>query len=345
MTALAALLVLLGGVAIGATSIGGVVVVPALSGLGGVATERAVAAASFGFAFAGIAAFLARQPPGPAAEGPTPAFGWTAVLGAGAGAALGAATLAWLPARAVALVVALLAIGSGLHALLGGRAARQRLPGPVALALLGLVVGAFSAWSGTGGPVVLLPLLALLGWPAAQAVEAAQRVQLPVAAAATLVNFVAGLTFARTSPFAGDATKTMHSIKQPFVIALYFFAGLEWVMGAAWVYLLIVPFLLLRWLGRKLGGVIGGRLAGWGTDLSPATYAPGGLSLAFTLSVGLLYRKVPGITDIYGPLVTTLVLLELSSLRALRRWLVDVADVAPEHGSTRITLERGASRR
>lgn len=162
---------------------------------------------------------------------------------------------------------------------------------------------------------------------------------------AIFVNFVAGLTFARTSPFAGDATKTMHSIKQPFVIALYFFAGLEWVMGAAWVYLLIVPFLLLRWLGRKLGGVIGGRLAGWGTDLSPATYAPGGLSLAFTLSIGLLYRKVPGIVDIYGPLVTTLVLLELSSLRALRRWLVDVADVAPEHGSTRITLERGSTRR
>lgn len=196
--ALAALLVLLGGVAIGATSIGGVVVVPALSGLGGVATERAVAAASFGFAFAGIAAFLVRQPPSPAAggdegtDGPTPAFGWTAVLGAGGGAAMGAATLAWLPARAVALVVALLAIGSGLHALLGGSGARQRVPGPVALALLGLVVGALSAWSGTGGPVVLLPLLALLGWPAMRAVEAAQRVQLPVAAAATLVNFAAG---------------------------------------------------------------------------------------------------------------------------------------------------------
>lgn len=193
--ALAALLVLLGGVAIGATSIGGVVVVPALSGLGGVATERAVAAASFGFAFAGVAAFLVRQPPAPATActgDPAPTFGWTAVLGAGGGAALGAATLAWLPARAVALVVALLAIGSGLHALLGGGGARQRLPGPVALALLGLVVGALSAWSGTGGPVVLLPLLALLGWPAIQAVEAAQRVQLPVAAAATLVNLAAG---------------------------------------------------------------------------------------------------------------------------------------------------------
>jgi Kef-type K+ transport system membrane component KefB len=150
---------------------------------------------------------------------------------------------------------------------------------------------------------------------------------------AIFVNFVAGLTFARTSPFAGEATRTMHSIKQPFVIALYFFAGLEWVVGQLWVYLMIVPFLLLRQLGRKLGGLLGGRLAGWTSDLGPATFAPGGLTFAFALSIGLIYRKVPGIVDVYGPLVTALVLLELTSLRAVRRWLVDVADVAPEHGA------------
>jgi Kef-type K+ transport system membrane component KefB len=149
---------------------------------------------------------------------------------------------------------------------------------------------------------------------------------------AIFVNFVAGLTFARTSPFAGEATRTMHSIKQPFVIALYFFAGLEWVAGQAWVYLMIVPFLLLRQLGRRLGGFLGGRLAGWSSDMSPATFAPGGLAMAFALSIGLIYRKVPGIVDVYGPLVTAIVLLELASLRAVRRWLVDVADVAPEHG-------------
>jgi Kef-type K+ transport system membrane component KefB len=147
---------------------------------------------------------------------------------------------------------------------------------------------------------------------------------------AIFVNFVAGLTFARTSPHAGEATRTMRSIKQPFVIALFFFAGLEWVMGELWVYLMIVPFLLLRWLGRKLGGVLGGRLAGWSTDLSPATFAPGGLALAFALSIRLLYRNTPGIADVYGPLVVALVLLELTSLRAIRRWLVDVADVTPE---------------
>ncbi|MEN9631446.1 MAG: hypothetical protein RJA10_4674, partial [Pseudomonadota bacterium] len=202
MTLLAALLVLLGGVAMGATSIGGVVVVPALSGLGGVATERAVAAASFGFGFAGVAAYLTRRAapasaaaalPGAMAPAAAASFGWAAALGAGVGAGLGAATLAWLPAHVVALGVALIAIGSGLHALAGaGGASVMRRPGPTGLALLGLGVGALSAWSGTGGPVVLLPLLALLGWPTQQAVEAAQRVQLPVAVAATVVNLAAG---------------------------------------------------------------------------------------------------------------------------------------------------------
>ncbi len=147
---------------------------------------------------------------------------------------------------------------------------------------------------------------------------------------AIFVNFVAGLTFARTSPHAGEATRTMYSIRQPFVIALYFFAGLEWMTGELWVYALIVPFVFLRQVGRRIGGWLGGRLSGWSTDLTPATFAPGGLSIAFTLSIGLLYRQVPGVEDVYGPLVTALVLLELASLRTVRRWLVDVSDVAPK---------------
>jgi Kef-type K+ transport system membrane component KefB len=146
---------------------------------------------------------------------------------------------------------------------------------------------------------------------------------------AIFVNFVAGLTFARTSNHAADATRTMYSIQRPFVIALYFFAGLEWVTGQLWVYLMIVPFLLLRQLGRRLGGLLGGRPAGWSADLSPATFAPGGLTIAFALSIGLTYRQLPGIVDVYGPLITALMLLELSSMRVVRRWLVDVADVAP----------------
>ncbi len=40
--------------------------------------------------------------------------------------------------------------------------------------------------------MVLLPLAALLGWHGATAVHAAQRIQLPVALAASAVNFAAG---------------------------------------------------------------------------------------------------------------------------------------------------------
>lgn len=185
MLVLAVLGVLLAGLAIGATSIGGVLVVPVLGTLAQVDPGRAVAAASLGFAFTGAAAWWL---------GPRPAGGGGLMLDgcALAGAALGALTLAWLPAGGVRLTVGLIALGSGLYALFG-RGRRRATPLPAAaLALLGLGVGCLSAWSGTGGPVVLLPLLALLGVPASVGMYAAQRVQLPVALAATAVNFAAG---------------------------------------------------------------------------------------------------------------------------------------------------------
>ena len=56
MLTLAALGVLLAGLAIGATSIGGVFVVPVLGALAQVEPQRAVAATSLGFAFTGAAA-------------------------------------------------------------------------------------------------------------------------------------------------------------------------------------------------------------------------------------------------------------------------------------------------
>lgn len=185
MTALAALLVLLCGLAVGATSIGGVMVVPVLTGLGAITATQAVAAASLGFLFPAVAAFALSS---------SPQQGGQRLLYAGAlcGAALGAYTLAWMPASAVRTTVGVLALASGAYTLLG-RARSQVVPlGPAQRVLLGLLVGCASAWSGTGGPVVLLPLLALLGWATLDAIGAAQRIQLPVALAATAVNHAAG---------------------------------------------------------------------------------------------------------------------------------------------------------
>lgn len=182
---LAALGVLVAGLAIGATSIGGVLVVPVLGSFAGVDPGRAVAAASLGFVFPGAAAWWT-APRGDA--GDSRALGLCALVGAAAGAL----TLAWLPAGGVRAAVGLIALGSGLYALFGRAGTRATaLPTPL-LAGVGLVVGCLSAWSGTGGPVVLLPLLALLGVPAVVGLGAAQRVQLPVALAATAVNAIAG---------------------------------------------------------------------------------------------------------------------------------------------------------
>lgn len=188
MTAIVAALVLVAGLSIGATSVGGVLVVPVLTGLGHVASHEAVAAASFGFGFAGLAAFAGRG----TIAADAPRLGWGGLVSAFSGAALGAYTLAWLPGRTIVQVVGAVALVSGAFALFGVSVRRRRVPGVAGLALLGLVVGCVSSWSGTGGPVVLLPLLALMGWPLGDAVQAAQRIQLPVAAAASVVHATAG---------------------------------------------------------------------------------------------------------------------------------------------------------
>ena len=57
---------------------------------------------------------------------------------------------------------------------------------------LGLAVGCGSAWSGTGGPVLLLPILLFFHAPTRTAIAMGQSVQLPIAFAATAVNLAAG---------------------------------------------------------------------------------------------------------------------------------------------------------
>ena len=70
------------------------------------------------------------------------------------------------------------------------------------------------------------------------------------------------------------------------------------------------------------------------SNLSPATLAPGGIAVAFMLTLRLAYHDVPGIREVYGPLLVTIVAIELTSPRAVRRWLLDVADVPTKQSNT-----------
>lgn len=151
---------------------------------------------------------------------------------------------------------------------------------------------------------------------------------------AIFVNFVTGLVISRTCAFAPQITHMMDSIKRPFVIALYFFAGLEWVAGPLWLFALVPVLILLRSLGRRMGGWLGARVFYPPSNLSPATLAPGGIAVAFMLTLRLAYHDVPGIREVYGPLLVTIVAIELTSPRAVRRWLLDVADVPTKQSNT-----------
>jgi Kef-type K+ transport system membrane component KefB len=148
------------------------------------------------------------------------------------------------------------------------------------------------------------------------------------------VCFVAGFVFSRASRRHVDVTRMLAGIQRPFIIALYFFAGLEWVAGPVWTYALVVPFLVLRWGGRRLGGWFGKRLTSSDVNYAAATKPAGGLTVAFILGLRVLYPDLPGMREIYGALLLAVVLIEFSALRAIRRWLIDVADVPPE-GRTR----------
>lgn len=192
MLLLAGLLVLLAGAAIGATAIGGVLVVPALTGVAGLPVGAAIAASSFGFLLTGLLGWRGARPA--AGAGPAPVW-WPMHLAALAGAAGGALLVHQVAPGVVRLWVAALAVGSGCYTLWAMRRPAtppRRHLGLPALALVGAAVGCGSALSGTGGPVLLLPVLMLLGLPTLPSVAAAQAVQLPIALAASSAHALAG---------------------------------------------------------------------------------------------------------------------------------------------------------
>lgn len=190
--------VLLAGVLIGASGIGGVLLVPVLTRLGGVPAAQAIAASSLAFLLPGLVALAAlrRQPALPLRTAALPLL-----AGGLAGAAAGALLVHWLPARALLAGVTALVLFAGVRGLLGGRRPAPGEPAmqperaplrPATWLALGLLVGAGSALTGTGGPVLVLPVLMLLRQPLVLAVAAAQAIQLPVALSSSAMHAAAG---------------------------------------------------------------------------------------------------------------------------------------------------------
>ena len=187
--AVVAALAAIAGVLIGMTGVGGVLLVPALTEWAQVPLERAIAASMLAFLCAGTFAtvlHLRRAPVPVSTAAPLAAS-------AGLGAVTGSLTVVFIAPELVRGFIAALALMSGVHAWVSAHApGADRLPSPRTLAALGVLVGVGSALSGTGGPVLLLPILLALRTPAHRAVALALVVQVPISLSATVIHAVAG---------------------------------------------------------------------------------------------------------------------------------------------------------
>ncbi|MBI3436358.1 MAG: sulfite exporter TauE/SafE family protein [Proteobacteria bacterium] len=182
---------LLAGLLIGAVGIGGVIVVPTLVFFADIPTHAAIAGAMMSYGLAGFVGTLLY------ARANSIRWDMVGSLSAGAmpGALAGALAGNMAPAAALEILIGFLTVSSGLHALLSGAAreiSRADAISNPALGLIGAVTGFASALSGTGGPLVLVPILLWLDLPVLTAVGLSQVIQLPIAALATAGNLYYG---------------------------------------------------------------------------------------------------------------------------------------------------------
>jgi uncharacterized membrane protein YfcA len=176
---------LVAGALIGCVGIGGVLLVPALVYLADVPIHSAIAAAMFSYLFSGGAATWVFARKG-AIDWASSA--WLAV-GAVPTAFAGAFAATFVSPHVLEFLIAAFVVLAGVRALQrsGGVGSTPSLS-PSALAAVGAVVGFGSAMTGTGGPLLLVPLLVWLRLPILTTVGLSQAIQLPIAALATTGN-------------------------------------------------------------------------------------------------------------------------------------------------------------
>lgn len=168
------------GVLIGSIGVGGVLLVPWLTQVGGVPVQQAAGIAMLAFTGPGAVALALAIRSG---RSRTHAD-WPLLLATAPGAFAGAAALAWMPERAALGVLAGSVMIVGLRLLRGNpvRAARpaQTVVGPT----IGALTGFASGMTATSGPMVLVPLAIWRGVALPDAIALGQLVQLPIAVTA-----------------------------------------------------------------------------------------------------------------------------------------------------------------
>jgi len=178
---------LLAGFLIGSVGVGGVIVAPALCYLLGLDIQEAIAAALMGFGFSGLVGTFRYTKMG-AIQWRSAIILTVASMPAAAGGVL---VMHELNASLVKFVVALAVLSSGVQGVLGWHkeeVVQSQTPPAATLAAVGVVTAFASVITGTGGPLVLIPLLISLQVPILAAVGLAQAIQVPISVAASAIN-------------------------------------------------------------------------------------------------------------------------------------------------------------
>lgn len=146
------------------------------------------------------------------------------------------------------------------------------------------------------------------------------------------VNFVLGVVLTTISRQSSHVEQMLLSVERPLYITLFFFGGATLVFDLQWwAYGLFVGYIILRWGGRNLGGIIASRLDRRARRYPPmgaALWAPGGLSIAMLLNFNDVYGEMKFAGDVYMILLMSILVSEVMAYRYARRWLIDATDVA-----------------
>lgn len=178
------------GALIGAVGIGGILLIPALSALGGLTIHEAAATALFSFLFTGVLGTHLFQRRG--------SIDWQLAVPVCVGAAASGFFGAWLNSRLHApelrVILAAIIIFAGVYTLrswhgsvrpaLEGRKTGQR----ILLLGIGAVSGFGSGLTGVGGPAISVPIMVLFGFPALPTIGVSQVIQILAALSGTAGN-------------------------------------------------------------------------------------------------------------------------------------------------------------
>ena len=184
---------LIAGLLIGAAGIGGVILVPLLVYVAGIDIHTSIAASVAAFFVSGLVGTVVYSQRG--------IIQWpdfvSVCVGAIPGALLGAYVLPKIESHFLTLFIALVLILSAVRQVLHSDSSNPVNPTrnrpKYQLAFVGLVTGFLSVLSGTGGPLVLLPLLTWLSMPLITAIGLSQVIQLPISTFATIGNVLNSL--------------------------------------------------------------------------------------------------------------------------------------------------------